>query len=353
MNVTLPRYVCGMIVLVLALGAPSFSYGFGGGISGRTLKDDALSCGGCHGGSKTATVTITGPATLAINQTARCTVSVSGSPNMGVDIAVSAGTLTPVSSNLKTLNSDLTHSDKTASGPYIFDYTAPGTQQAVTMYASGLSGGFGGTWNTASNLSINVPLPIQMSSFTGSRLDQNSIQLEWSTVSEINNYGFYVERKSAIDQDYAQLQNSFIAGHGTTTVPQHYSYTDEQVAAGTWYYRLKQVDLDGTSHFSDPVQVSIATGVPESHPAAFALLQNYPNPFNPSTGISFSVPTSGHVTLNVYNLRGQLVASLVDEERAAGAYRVEWTPRNVASGMYIYRLHAGNFVDTKKLLLLK
>jgi len=355
MTKTLPKLDTLLVVaLLLAIGISEDAYSSGNGISGATLKNLATSCGDCHGSAaKTATVNILGPATLAINQTARCTVTVSGSPNMGCDIAVSAGSLTPVSANLKTLNSELTHNNKANSGPYIFDYTAPGTQQTVTMYASGVSGGFSGTWNTATNRSINVPLPIQISSFTGAMVNAHTVRLEWSTISEINNYGFYVQRRSVNDQSFTELSNVFIPGHGTTTVPQHYTYSDDAVTTGTWYYRLRQVDLDGTPHLTDPVQVNVVTSVAETQPLAFALQQNYPNPFNPATTIGFSMPKSGNVKLQVYNLRGQIVATLVDEERVAGEYSVEWTPRDVASGMYIYRLRAGNFVETKKLVLLK
>ncbi len=83
------------------------------------------------------------------------------------------------------------------------------------------------------------------------------------------------------------------------------------------------------------------------------LFPNFPNPFNPSTSISFSIPTRTHVTLTIYNVLGHEVARLVDEEKTAGNYSVEWHPADASSGVYFYRLNAGKYVETKKMVLLR
>jgi hypothetical protein len=128
------------------------------------------------------------------------------------------------------------------------------------------------------------PLPIQLSSFTGIYISANSVQLDWITITEVNNYGFFVERRRVNQHTFVELPNSFIPGHGTTLIPHSYTYTDNSANGETWYYRLRQVDLDGTVHYTDGIQVDVITDVEEEPlPTAFALEQNYPNPFNPTT----------------------------------------------------------------------
>jgi hypothetical protein len=120
------------------------------------------------------------------------------------------------------------------------------------------------------------------------------------------------------------------------------------------FYRLRQVDLDGSVHYSEPIRVDLVTGVEEpSMPSEFALEQNYPNPFNPTTVIKYSLPASAHVSLKLYNLVGQEVLTLLDERQEAGVKSVTLNASGLPSGMYLYKLHAGDFVSTKRLVLLK
>ena len=129
-------------------------------------------------------------------------------------------------------------------------------------------------------------------------------------------------------------------------------YTDTTASSGSWYYRLKQTDLDGAEHFTDGVRVDVLTGVDEEHiPPGFVLDQNYPNPFNPATTISFSLPIKSRVTLSVYNTLGEKVATLVDVAMEAGSHTVVFDASSLASGVYLYRLTAGSFVSTKKIVL--
>ncbi|MBM2845272.1 MAG: pyrrolo-quinoline quinone [Bacteroidetes bacterium] len=197
-------------------------------------------------------------------------------------------------------------------------------------------------------------LPIQLGSFTGGVVSPNAVRLEWVTLSEVNNYGFEIQKSDTTQQRYQTIPNSFIPGHGTTNEPQHYSFIDSTVTSGVWYYRLKQIDLDGTIHYCDGVRVNVLTGVKEKEtPTVFSLSQNYPNPWNPSTTIHYGLHQTSYVMLTVYNTLGQQVAQLVNEQQQAGYHDVVFRGDELASGVYFYRLYAGEFVQTKKLLLLK
>jgi hypothetical protein len=204
---------------------------------------------------------------------------------------------------------------------------------------------------------LSTPLPVQLGSFTA-RINPNGsgVLLEWMTVSEINNYGFYVQRRRDNEQQWTELPG-FVPGHGTTTEPQFYSYVDNTITEiGLYHYRLRQVDLDGTSHLTPAISINITslTSVEEIAPKVFQLLQNYPNPFNPATTIKFSVENTGYTTLELYNVLGQKVATLFSDVAEAGRYyRVKVDGTTLASGMYIYRLQSGNRTDLKKMLLLK
>ena len=210
----------------------------------------------------------------------------------------------------------------------------------------------------ASSLRIDVtpvhPLPIQLSSFTVTIEGSSIARLSWRTVSELNNYGFEVQKSDTTQQRYQSIPNVFIPGHGTTNEPQHYSYVDSTVIPGTWYYRLKQIDFDGTVHYSDGIRANTLTGVrPMEIPGAFSLLQNYPNPWNPSTTIRYGLPHASFVTLSVYNTVGQQVARLVNEQQQSGYHEATFRGEGLASGVYFYRIQAGDFVASRKLLLLK
>jgi hypothetical protein len=228
------------------------------------------------------------------------------------------------------------------------------TRSGNVLTASGLQGF--SDFGVGSDNTIN-PLPIVLGSFTA-RINPNGsgVLLEWMTVSEINNYGFYVQRRRDNEQQWTELQG-FVPGHGTTTEPQFYSYVDNTITEiGLYHYRLRQVDLDGTSHLTPAISINITslTSVEEIAPKVFQLLQNYPNPFNPATTIKFSVENTGYTTLELYNVLGQKVATLFSDVAEAGRYyRVKVDGTTLASGMYIYRLQSGNRTDLKKMLLLK
>jgi hypothetical protein len=204
----------------------------------------------------------------------------------------------------------------------------------------------------------DTPLPIQLASFTATIVNGGNVRLDWTTLSEINNYGFHVQRSPENESNYQTLTNSFIPGHGTTNEPQHYSFADVSVLPGQWYYRLKQIDLDGTVHYSDGVTINTLTEVSGSQlPDKFGLSQNYPDPFNPVTTIQYQLPQVAHVTLKIYNVLGQEVVTLADDVEAAGYKSVVWNATNVASGVYFCRITATSgqtiFVDVRKMLAMK
>jgi hypothetical protein len=198
-------------------------------------------------------------------------------------------------------------------------------------------------------------LPVQLASFTARANQGGGIRLDWRTLSELNNYGFYVERRLSSEQLFVVVPNSFQPGHGTTHEPHDYSFVDRTVTAGTYFYRLRQVDLDGTIHYSEPITITYGvTTVGENAPREFALFQNYPNPFNPSTEIKFSVENTDRTTLEIFNLLGQKVATVFDGVAEAGQYyRVRLDASSYASGLYMYRLQSGSRSALKKMLLLK
>jgi len=188
------------------------------------------------------------------------------------------------------------------------------------------------------------PLPVELVSFTGKVKDQK-VYLKWSTATEVNNYGFDVQRSNKTDK-WDVL--GFVEGHGNSNSPKEYSFTDAEVnSSGIYYYRLKQIDNDGTFEFSKTIEVNF------NLPTSFELSQNYPNPFNPSTSISFNLPESGKVILKIYNIMGEEIKTLVEGYREAGIYTVNFNPKELASGMYLYRLSSNGFTEIKKMLFMK
>jgi hypothetical protein len=211
----------------------------------------------------------------------------------------------------------------------------------------------------AGNSDDTGPLPIQLVNIVA-EVNDRVVRLQWRTASEINNYGFEVEReylglktkvagRGFVNEglETAWSKAGFVEGHGTTVEAKTYEFADQPSKLGSYGYRLKQIDLDGK--FSYSAKVDVEVGVPK----VFTLYQNYPNPFNPMTTISYGLPTGVRVTLRIYNVLGQVVKTLVDEDEVPGAYGAQFDASSVASGVYFYRLRAGSFIQTKKMLVLK
>jgi hypothetical protein len=189
----------------------------------------------------------------------------------------------------------------------------------------------------------NAPVPVELVSFVANVID-GKVNLTWSTATETNNSGFAVER-SVNGVEFTQV--GFVKGNGTTTERNSYSFVDNGLNAGKYTYRLKQVDFDGTYEYTKSVEVSVGL------PTEFSLSQNYPNPFNPSTTINFALPKVSNVKLTIYNALGKEVAILVNGTMEAGNHSTVWNASNNASGMYFFKLEAGNFTSTKKMMLIK
>jgi len=192
--------------------------------------------------------------------------------------------------------------------------------------------------------STSDALPVELASFSAI-LKDNAVQLNWMTATEVNNYGFNVERKRE-SENWNTL--GFVEGHGNTNSPKKYSFLDNDiVAAGIYYYRLKQIDNDGSYEFSQIIEIDF------NSPISFELKQNYPNPFNPSTTITFTLPANEIVSLSVYNMLGEEIQILQNGFLQAGIYSYNFNAEELPSGVYIYNLSYNNKTQTKKMLLLK
>jgi N-acetylneuraminic acid mutarotase len=187
-----------------------------------------------------------------------------------------------------------------------------------------------------------IVIPVELSAFSAS-VTNGIVTLNWQTATEINNRGFEIQRRS--DGGYQSI--GFVDGNGTTTEIRSYSFVDSRVNPGTYYYRLKQIDFDGTIAYSDEIMVDVTP------PVEFALEQNYPNPFNPSTSIQYTLSKDVRVTIKIYDILGNEVTTLVDGVKEAGYHNVDFNAANISSGIYLYAIQAGNFSQTKKMMLVK
>jgi hypothetical protein len=252
--------------------------------------------------------------------------------------------------------------DIPAGNPMTISWNLPSTIATTSTIGNGanivsFSGSGSHTWNynPVNLLYIFVEVdfidivPVELTSFTAS-VSEGSVVLNWTTATELNNQGFEIER-SKINQGWEKI--GYVPGFGTSTEPKSYSFLDENIETGVYSYRLKQIDFDGTAHYSDAVEIEV-----DLTPNNFILFQNYPNPFNPNTTIQFQVPKVSDVTIVVYDMLGQEVKSLFSSQVQPGKYTVEWDGLNYAgaqmsSGTYIYRMTSGEFIDVKEMILLK
>ncbi|HMS34680.1 MAG TPA: T9SS type A sorting domain-containing protein [Ignavibacteria bacterium] len=187
-------------------------------------------------------------------------------------------------------------------------------------------------------------LPVELASFNSS-VTGRDVTLNWTTATELNNAGFDIERKST-EGSWSKIGN--VAGNGTVNTPQNYSFNDRGLSTGKYNYRLKQIDFNGNFEYFNLTN-EIGIGIP----VKYDLSQNYPNPFNPSTSINYDLPVDGKVSLKIFDMTGKEVASLVNEVQTAGYYSINYNASSLSSGVYFYTISAGNFVQTKKMMLVK
>jgi len=252
------------------------------------------------------------------------------------------------------------HGSSTFSQPQIISENPPSysPKYSPTMFPMHFSlADIGALWvgDQGGNLKLfwdklSAVIPVELTSFTAS-VSGNDVLLNWTTATELNNSGFAIE-KSVDNEIFHQV--SFVPGFGTTTENRNYSFTDNSVYAGTYYYRLKQIDYDGSYEYSEVAEVEI--GVPEE----FYLSQNYPNPFNPETKIEYSIAITTNVKLSIYNSIGEEIITLVNEIQQPGKYIINFSAGNLSdgkaslsSGIYFYKLIAGEFISVKKMILMK
>ena len=199
----------------------------------------------------------------------------------------------------------------------------------------------------------NTLLPVELTTFTASR-NNGAIELVWNTATEVNNFGFEIQRSVAPEataegQKYIWSKIGFVQGSGYSNSPKEYSYQDKTIELVSYAYRLKQIDVSGEFEYSNVVETSAA-----EIPNGFMLKQNYPNPFNPSTQIQFAVSNSTHATMTVYNALGKVVAVPFNGTVTAGAlYKVTFSGESLAAGIYYYELQTSEITKVKKMLLLK
>ena len=268
--------------------------------------------------------------------------------------------------------------------------TTTGTQTLKTTSGSvAINGG-----NSASNGSVAVPAkdqrganrngttdigayeyyddggttPVELTSFTAGIVYENVV-LNWQTATEVDNYGFEVQRQNAKrNSDNVSLGTAspingydatswktigFVPGHGNSNSPKKYSFCDQNTPSGKIQYRLKQIDSDGQFEYSEVIEITV------NAPDKFKLYQNYPNPFskgaggNPSTIIRYQIPENGFVSIKIYNVLGREIKTLVNKKQEAGNYETHFNANDLGAGVYFYRLESGKFIDTKKMILLK
>jgi len=218
--------------------------------------------------------------------------------------------------------------------------------------------------NSPSWISTVTPLPVELTSFSAN-INGSNVSLDWQTATELNSYGFEVERRVSSLQSTvgSKSQNNwvkigFVQGSGNSNSPKEYSFVEVNPVSRKSYYRLKMIDIDGSFEYSDIVEVSFNLDI-----STFELSQNYPNPFNPTTSIQYSVGSRQNVILKVFDVLGKEVATLVNETKEAGNYSVQFNATNLssgvsakggyASGVYFYRLQAGGMTKLNKMIFNK
>ena len=247
--------------------------------------------------------------------------------------------------------------DWVMTGTNHIDFQVPGTVVTTgalypcsfNAYVAGLNTNITSAASFQTDLSGPL-LPVELSSFA-SVAQGRTVVLNWSTKTEKNSDRFEVERSIVTNGNWSTVGSVKASVLSNST--KNYSYTDTKLQSGKYQYRLKMVDNDGSYSYSSVEAAEVAV------PKDFAVSQNYPNPFNPSTKIDYQVPVDAKVVMEVYNIAGQKVMELVNQEMSAGYYTVDFGASKLSSGVYIYRLAASdratghNFSSIKKMMLLK
>ncbi len=220
-------------------------------------------------------------------------------------------------------------------------------------------------WTRGDNTSLSIwtapffdssaVVPVELTGFSAT-VEDRVVFLDWQTRTEVNNSGFEIQRaklSAPSEKNIAWSSIGFVKGKGTSLTPVRYYFEDKRGEPGYFKYRLKQIDQNGEFTYSNEVTVDL------THPGGFELFQNYPNPFQGgnATVISFEIPKTSWVTLKVYEITGNLVTTLVNGYRNAGVHEVDLDLSGVQtvlpSGVYFYRLEAGDYTKSRKLIYIR
>src|SRR5574338_195034 len=262
----------------------------------------------------------------------------------------------PVKAKVTVLNHDadnsFVYSDSTG---FYLRMLSPGNYslkfEAPDYYSKTIDNVIVSSYNSITTLNVQLVssiIPVELIAFT-SAINENNVILNWLTATETNNSGFEIQRSNAsgIESHDVWEKIGFASDYGTSIEPHAYHFTDENLTSGLYNYRLKQIDFDGSYNYSNVLNVQMRT------PEKFELMQNYPNPFNPATVIRYNIPVTGKVTVKVYDVIGNEIAKLVDEEKPAGNHEITFDASNLSSGIYFYKLQTGSFIQSKKMILLQ
>lgn len=191
------------------------------------------------------------------------------------------------------------------------------------------------------------PMPVSMNYFRAA-VTNNNVTLQWQTSAEIDNAGFDIERKSTDPVHSSWQKAGYVKGTGNSTAPVDYTFEDLRLPSGSYTYRLKQIDNNGNYEYFE-----LGEAVTVTPPGSFSLSQNYPNPSNPNSKIEYLLPAGGVVSIRVYDITGKEVSILVNEYKEAGYHTAVFDGTSLASGVYYYSITAGEYRETKKMILLK
>lgn len=204
-------------------------------------------------------------------------------------------------------------------------------------------GGYSVTDGVDPSATSDAALPVELTSFIAVT-NNDSVNLNWETATEVNNYGFEILRSSNIN-DWTKI--GFVNGNGNSNSPKHYLFVDHPTGAVNFQYKLKQIDFDGAFEYSPVINVELET------PPNFSIQQNYPNPFNPSTTIEYQLPQKSYVTIKVFDSIGNELNTLVSGYKDVGNHQIKFNAEDYSSGVYFYTIKTDNFIKTNKMLLIK
>lgn len=336
--------IAALFLSVVIYGSSDFFTGF---VGATQLNGEGCVCHSLTP-SSSVEVWIEGPDTVAMGETVQYGIFIEGGPGLfaGFNAAVKYGDLSPAGTLVVEIDDELTHSTPLGfpigqPTGWTFNYT-PAAEGWDTIYSVGNSVNgnnipTGDEWNFGEKFPVFItpPVPVELISFTSIPVEKG-INLTWITASELNNKGFEIQR--SVDQENF-LTIGFVNGKGTTTEINSYIFTDSPDKNGLYFYRLKQIDFDGTHEYS---KIASAEFVIKS----FILFQNYPNPFNPETNITLSIPSDGSLTLKVYDIKGELIETIAEGFIPGGIHSLKWNAGSNTSGIYFYQI---NFQDKEGL----